>query len=366
MAVSISSPLLQPVTVITSSSFILNWSSVQGVEKYKLFVARSQTEIVQDETVVDVVLSNFHPGYNGKIVEGTRWEVTNLLPSTTYYVRIISLQGSLESVGLQPTIVSTVAQPVRVTARGLRVDFAFMEWAATSYRNVLYALDNLLYGATEKDNVNYPIARPTFKDIQAIVPFKVNLIQDPTLDEVQTVPKASSYLTIDALRRVKNFKGKITSVLNKLTSEFASFVERSTSSITQANPKFPNPYALLGIVTAQEYYVKDKVGAQAVPVQEDDFGYWEKTDYSPTETGITNQVYKPKPIIYDVNEVPTPPEVKIDYLRVGSTFNIAITAEGQGGLQNRPSSTTVTDTGFMIVITTPSEPGRRYYVRAER
>lgn len=360
---ALSSPLLQPITTVTPTSFIVNWSSVQNADRYQLFVARTQTEVEEDGAVVEVVLSNFHPGYNGKFIDGTRWEVTNLLPSTTYYVRVFAVQGNTLSTPQQPTLVSTTAQPVRVTNRGLRVDFAFREWAATSYKTVLYALDNLIQGATERDNVNYPTSRPTYKDVQAVVPFKYNYVED--LDEVQTVPKASSYLTIEILRRVKNFKGKITTVLNKLTSEFQSFVERSTTSITQASPKFPTPYALLGTVNAQEYYLKDKVGAQAVPVQEDDFGYWEKTDYSATETGVTNQVYKPKPIIYDVNEVPTPPDVKIDFLRVSSSFNIAVSG-GQGGLQPRPSSQVKSDTGFMIVVTTPSEPGRKYYVKAEK
>lgn len=359
---ALSSPILQPVTTVTPVSFIVNWSSVIEAESYRLYVARTQTEVEEDGAVVEIVLSNFHPGYNGKIVNGTRWEVTNLLPATAYYVRVVAVRGSQTSPLAQPLLVSTPSQPIRVTNRGLRVDYAFREWAAVSYRSVATALGSLLQGATEKDDVTYPVARPTYKDVQAVVPFKYNYLED--FDEVQIVPRAGSWLNIDLLRRIKNFKGKITSVLNKLTSEFASFVERSTTSITQQSATFKTPYVLLGTVTAQEYYLKDKVGAQAVPVQEDDFGYWEKTNYSDSETGIANQVYKPKPIIYDINEVPTAPDVKVDFLRVSSAFNIA-TPGGQNGLQNRPNSQVRSDTGFMIVVTTPSEPGRKYYVKTE-
>lgn len=355
---ALSSPVLKPVTSVGPTSFILSWSATTGAIDYLLYVAKTSTESVDAVTGLETyILSNFHPGYNGKIISGTRWEVTNLLPSTTYYIQLVARRGVEQSPKLAPLVVNTLSQPNRLTNRGLRVDLAFEEFRLQGAGIQSFCLDNLLKGADNQDG-SYPQSYPTSDDVYPLAHFS---------DPYGTgLPKASTYLTLAILRFIKGFKGKVTSVLNRLRSEFASFTERSFNSIDKAQPNFPSPYVLLGPAFAEEFFIKDKTGAEPVPAKQDTFGYWTIGNYSSTQTGANNQVLKPLPIIYSQTEVPEVPNVSVDFLRVGSTFNIAVDSSGQGGLQNRPPANVSSDTGYMIVVSSISEPGRKFYVPTEK
>jgi len=363
MALSI--PLLQPITSLTATTFVLNWSSVLNASEYVLYVARTNTEVSGgDESTPTEVLSNFHPGYNGRIISGLRWEVTNLLPSTTYYVKLIARNSLEQSPDPAPTVIGTLSQAVRQTARGLRVDLAFKEFLLSGFGYQAAALQSLLSGVTEKDG-SYSDTAVLPDDVYAVSQlveapdYYVGGLSDPTF------PKASSYLTLQLLRYVKGFKGKIASTLSQLKSEFASFTQRVINSIAKASPNFPTPYAMFGSAYASEFYLKDKTGAEPVPVKQDTFGYWNVADYSSTSTGASNQVVVPykQPIAGQVFE---PVNVSVDYLRVGTTFNIAVDSTGQGGLQTRLPANVSSETGFMIVINSDSEPGRKFYVKTEK
>jgi hypothetical protein len=364
MALSI--PLLRPVTSLTATSFVLNWSSVLNASEYVLYVARTNTEVadVNANTFANI-FSNFHPGYNGKIITGLRWEVTNLLPNTTYYVKLLAKNSSEQSPDPEPLTVGTPSQALRQTARGLRVDLAFKEFVLTGFAYQLEALKNLLRGATELDGT-YADTATHPDDVYAVAQlveapdFMIGGLSDASF------PKASSYLTLQILRFVKGFKGKISSVLSQLRSEFSSFTQRSTNSINKATATFPTPYAMFGSAYASQFFLKDKTGAEPVPVKQDTFGYWTVGDYSGTLTGPSNQVVKPykQPI---PGQVFDPVNVSVDFLRVGTTFNIAVdSSSGQGGLQNRVPANVSSDTGYMIVINADSEPGRKFFVKTEK
>lgn len=356
MALSI--PILKPITSLTATSFVLSWSSVSNASSYVLYVARILTRVADADTGVETpVLSGFHPGYNGKIINGTRWEVLNLLPNTTYYVQLISKNSIEESPKPEPTVVGTPAQATRQTSRGLRVDYALKEFALQGLGYQTFAFQNLLTGATEEDG-SYPEFGPTSSDVYAVAQFK-----DP---QNLSTPKASSYLTTQILNFVKGFKGKISSVMSQLQSEFSSFTERSSNSTTKIEPNFQSPYAMFGSVYSTEYFLKDRTGFEPVPVKQDTFGYWTAGDYSSSETGPSNKVVKPQPIIYSSTEIPEPVNIYMDFLRVGTTFNIAVDSSGQGGLQNRPPSNVTSDTGFMIIVSSVNEPGRLFYVKTEK
>lgn len=363
MALSI--PILKPVTSLTATSFVLEWSSVLNASEYLLYVARTNTEVSDTNTSTFLnVLSNFHPGYNGKVISGTRWEVTNLLPNTTYYVKLFARNASEQSADPAPLTVGTPSQALRQTARGLRVDLAFKEFLLSGFAYQWTALKNLLLGVTEKDGT-YADTATHPDDVYAVAQlveapdFMVGGLSDATF------PKASSYLSLTIFQYVKGFKGKISSVLSQLKSEFSSFTQRATNSLNKASPVFPTPYAMFGPAYANEFYIKDKTGAEPVAIKQDTFGYWTVGDYSTTSTGASNQVVKPykQPI---PGQVFDPVNVSVDYLRVGTTFNIAVDSSGQGGLQTRPPSTVSSDTGFMIVLSADSEPGRKFYVKTEK
>jgi len=364
MALSI--PILKPVTSLTATSFVLEWSSVLNASEYLLYVARTNTEVSDTNTSTFLnVLSNFHPGYNGKVISGTRWEVTNLLPNTTYYVKLFARNASEQSADPAPLTVGTPSQALRQTARGLRVDLAFKEFLLSGFAYPWTALKNILLGGTEKDGA-YPDTATHPDDVYAVAQlveapdFMVGGLSDATF------PKASSYLSLTVFQYVKGFKGKISSVLSQLKSEFSSFTQRATNSLNKASPVFPTPYAMFGPAYANEFYIKDKTGAEPVAIKQDTFGYWTVGDYSTTSTGASNQVVKPykQPIPGQVFE---PVNVSVDYLRVGTTFNIAVDSNsGQGGLQNRIPANVSSDTGYMIVLNADSEPGRKFYVKTEK
>jgi len=70
-------PPNQPSTVnVNDVSFTANWNSVVNAINYRLDVATGNTFI------------NFVPGYNNLNVNGTSQSITNLLPFTTYWVRV--------------------------------------------------------------------------------------------------------------------------------------------------------------------------------------------------------------------------------------------------------------------------------------
>ena len=350
---ALNAPLLQAFSNLTPTSFTAQWTSVPEARDYVLYVAKTLTETENDDGIVISTLSNFHPGYNGRTVSGLRWEVTNLLPATTYYVRVDARAGTQISPPYPPKSISTQELPVRKTARGLRVDSAFSEIALVSGGPFL-TLRNLLAGVSLRDGINSPDSAVTSYDVYAVAQTALS-----------DIPKASSYLTLAVLNRIKNFRGKVSSVLQQLKASFKSFAERSNSGIAKATPKFKSPYGIYGQVYAAEFFLKDRTGAEAVRVREDSEGYWKTRPYSSIDT---EKVVAPRPPFDGDPSYPTqePPDVYVDFLRVGSRFNISVPATGIGGLKPRVPAAVNSDTGAMLILRSVSEPGRLFFVKTEK
>jgi hypothetical protein len=349
---ALNAPLLQAFSNLTPTSFTAQWTSVPEARDYVLYVAKTLTETENDDGIVISTLSNFHPGYNGRTVSGLRWEVTNLLPATTYYVRVDARAGTQISPPYPPKSISTQELPVRKTARGLRVDSAFSEIFLA--RGGFSALMNLLTGVSLRDGINSPDS--------LVSPYDVYAVSQTALSDI---PKSSSYLTLAILSRIKNFRGKVSGVLEQLKSSFKSFAEKSNSGIAKATPNFKSPYGMYGQVYAAEFFLKDKTGAEAVRVGEDSEGYWKTRPYSSIDT---EKVVAPRPPFDGDPTYPTqePPDVYVDFLRVGSRFNIAVPASGIGGLKPRVPAAVNSDTGAMLILRSVSEPGRLFFVKTER
>lgn len=344
-----------------------------GASNYVLYVARTLTETELSDGETLYTLSNFHPGYNGKLISGLRWEVTNLLPSTVYYVRVDSKAGTQVSPPYRPRNIGLPEQPARKTTRGLRVDFALKEYFLRGIGEQAGVLFNLLQGTTLKDGVNSPDSFVTATDVYAIASDRAHEpsglpIEFGFAQTSPTIPKASSFLTLNVLGRIKNFKGKVLSVIENLRSSFKSFNERSANAIEKAIPTFNTPYGMYGPAYANQFFLKDGTGAEAVPVGEDmgTFGYWELKPYSNLDS---SQIVSPRiPNFFpnDPNATPEePPNVFIDFLRIGNQFNISVPTTGQGGLKERPSAVN-SDTGAMLIVRSASEPGRLFFVKTER
>lgn len=362
---ALNAPFLQPFTNITPNSFVATWTSVPEAKQYVLYVARTLT--VTTNTAGDEIytLSNFHPGYNGKLISGLRWEVTNLLPSTTYYVRVDSKAGTLISNPYLPKLIGTPEQPLRKTARGLRVDYALGEYALRGIGDQFGVLNNLLRGVTLRDGINAPDSNISSYDVFAVA---AKVVYNPlTFIQEVVVPKTSEFLTKTILYRLKGFKGKVSDVMDKIRASFSSFNERSSNAITKSVPQFKNPYGLYGQAYAAEYFLKDAVGAEAVPVLVDNVGYWEIAPYSTSDTSL---VVKPKKPEFVPGEPEEAPNIRLDFLRIGSQFNISVptsgTNAGIGGDQPRNPTGVTSDTSIMLIVRSVSEPGRLFFVKTER
>ena len=353
--------ILKPVSALTSSSFLLQWEPIIRATEYVITIARTSTQVTNAESLVETsVLTDFHPGYNGKVVSGLRWEVTNLLPETTYYVSIIGRNATEQSPSLAPVVIGTLPLPNRQTSRGLRVDLAFKEFLLGGFDYQSNALQNLLFGVQDKDE-SYPETGIESADVYALASLKEPPDAGRGTASDPAFPPASSYVTLTTIRYIKGFLGKVTTALKQLSAEFSSFSQRVSGAITKISPNFPNPYAMFGPAVASQFFLQDRVGSTAVPVLQDNLGYWSVGSHSQSNPAI---VLKPKPIDYGDGEALEPADVFIDYLRVGQSFNIAVTS-GIGGLQTRLPSVT-SDTNFMLIINTASEPGRQFFVKTER
>ena len=361
----LNAPLLQPFTNITPNSFVTSWTAVADAKEYVLYVARTLAVTEDSEGNEVYTLSNYHSGYNGKLISGLRWEVTNLLPSTTYYVRVDSKSGTLVSNPYRPKLIATQEQPVRKTARGLRVDYALGEYALRGLGDQYTVLNNLLTGVTLLDGLTSTEVAVSAKDVYAIAQKKA--YNPITFIQETVVPKASSFLTKTVLYYLKGFKGKVSDTMDRLRSSFSSFNERSSNAIEKTSPNFKNPYGMYGQASAAEFFIKDGVGAEAVPVLSDDVGYWEIGSYSTEDTSL---VIRPKRPEFVLGEPESAPNVQMDYLRIGSQFNISVPTSGPnagiGGDQPRNPSGVTSDTSIMLIVRSVNEPGRLFFVKTER
>lgn len=370
---ALNAPILQPFSNITPTSFVATWTSVPEATNYVLYVARNLTETETGDGNFIYTLSNYHPGYNGKLISGLRWEVTNLLPSTVYYVRVDSRAGTQTSLPYRPRSIGLPEQPVRKTSRGLRVDFALREYFLKGIGEQAQVLRNLLKGTTLKDGTSSPASDLTATDMYAVASMSA---YDPAgfpidygfAQKLNNFPKASSFLNKTVLGYIKNFKGKVVGIIENLRSNFKSFNERSSSAIEKATPVFKTPYGMYGPAYAGQFFIKDGIGAEAVPVGSDtgQFGYWELKGYSSLQD--PEKVVSPRiPVFTSDPNAPAeePPNVYVDLLRIGNQFNISVPSSGQGGLKDRPSAVN-SDTGAMLIVRSVSEPGRLFFVKTER